>query len=130
MRLILDTSAYSAFKRNHPGVFVAIRRADEILLPSTVHGELLAGFETGSRTEENRASLHEFLKSPRVKLVPAGMETAERYARIYAYLRSQGRPIPTNDLWIAASAMEHSAELLTFDEHFKHVAQIIVRFIE
>ena len=100
MKLMLDTSAYSAFKRSHLGVIVAIRRADEILLPSTVHGELLAGFETGSRTEENRASLNEFLQSPRVKLVPAGMETAERYAHIYAYLRSQGLPIPTNDLWI------------------------------
>ena len=130
MKLMIDTSAYSEFKRSHPEVIVAVRRADEILLPSTVHGELLAGFETGSRTEENRASLNEFLKSPRVKLVPAGMETAERYARIYTYLRSQGRPIPTNDLWIAASTMEHSAELLTFDEHFTHVAQIIVRFIE
>ena len=91
---MLDTSAYSAFKRSHPGVSVAIRRADEILLPSTVHGELLAGFETGSRPEENRASLNEFLQSPRVKLVPAGIETAERYARIYAYLRSQGPSDP------------------------------------
>lgn len=98
MKLMLDTSAYSAFKRSHPRVIVAIRQADEILLPSTVHGELLAGFETGSRTEENRASLNEFLQSPRVKLVPAGTETAEHYARIYAYLRSQGLPIPTNDL--------------------------------
>ena len=62
MKLMLDTSAYSAFKRSHPDVIVAIRRADEILLPSTVHGELLAGFETGSRTEENRSSLNEFLK--------------------------------------------------------------------
>ena len=88
MKLMLDTSAYSAFKRSHPGVIVAIRQADEILLPSTVHGELLAGFETGSRTEENRGSLNEFLQSPRVKLVPAGTETAEHYARIYAYLRS------------------------------------------
>ena len=86
MKLMLDTSAYSAFKRSHPGVIVAIRQADEILLPSTVHGELLAGFETGSRTEENRGSLNEFLQSPRVKLVPAGTETAEHYARIYAYL--------------------------------------------
>lgn len=130
MKLMLDTSAYSAFKRSHLGVIVAIRQADEILLPSTVHGELLVGFETGSRTEENRGSLNEFLQSPRVKLVPAGTETAEHYARIYAYLRSQGLPIPTNDLWIAASAMEHSAELVTFDEHFTHVEQIIVRFIE
>jgi predicted nucleic acid-binding protein len=57
-------------------------------------------------------------------------DTAERYARIYAYLRTAGRPIPTNDLWIAASAMEHGAELLTTDRHFLDVPQIVVRFCE
>ncbi|NOX61747.1 MAG: type II toxin-antitoxin system VapC family toxin, partial [Chloroflexi bacterium] len=53
-------------------------------------------------------------------------ETAERYARIYAYLRQIGRPIPTNDLWIAASALEHNAELLTADRHFLAIPHILV----
>jgi predicted nucleic acid-binding protein len=62
--------------------------------------------------------------------VPVTPETAERYAHIYAYLRKNGRPIPTNDLWIAASAMEHSAELLTCDAHFLSVVQILVTYIK
>ena len=126
MKCLLDTSAYSAFKSGHQGVITAIRRATEILLPSTVYGELLAGFEAGSRIKKNREDLREFTLSARVKIVPSTVETAERYARIYAYLRTQGRPIPTNDLWIAAAAMEHSAELITLDSHFQNLPQITI----
>jgi len=124
--LMLDTSAYTAFKLGDSAALEAIRKAPKILIPLIVFGELLAGFEAGSRREQNRQELTAFLQSSRVQLVPVIADTAERYARIYAYLRQKGRPIPTNDLWIAASAMEHSAELLTADRHFYHVPQIIV----
>lgn len=107
-----------------------LRRAEEILLPSVVLGELLAGFEVGGRTRRNREELRRFLESPRVRLVTLGEATAERYAVIYASLRAAGRPIPTNDLWIAASAMEHGAELLTLDRDFEQVAQILVTLYE
>ncbi len=127
--LMLDTSAYVAFKKGHQDAVMALRQAEKILLPAVVLGELLAGFEAGSRRDENRLELEEFQKSPRISIVPLTMETAERYAHIYAYLRNNGRPIPTNDLWIAASAMEHSAELLTYDAHFLHVVQVLVNYI-
>ena len=129
-RLTLDTSAYSSFKRGHPGVVRHLRNAQEILLPSIVLGELLAGFETGSRAQRNREELRLFLGSPRVRLVPIGEATAERYAIIYASLRGMGQPIPTNDLWIAASVMEHGTELVTLDRDFTHVAQILVALYE
>lgn len=107
-----------------------LRRAEEILLPSVVLGELLAGFERGGRARRNREELRLFLESPRARLVPLGEATGERYAVIYASLRAAGRPIPTNDLWIAASSMEHGAELLTLDRDFTHVAQILVTLYE
>ena len=129
-RLPLDTSAYSYFKRGHPDVVRHLRNAQEILLPSIVLGELLAGFETGSRAQRNREELGLFLGSPRVRLVPIGEATAERYAVIYASLRAMGQPIPTNDLWIAASVMEHGTELVTLDRDFTHVAQILVALYE
>jgi tRNA(fMet)-specific endonuclease VapC len=125
---MLDTSAYAAFKRGHQEVVEALRKTRSILLPAIVLGELLGGFEAGSRREQNRSELLEFQRSPRVGVVPVSAETAERYAHIYAYLRNIGQPIPSNDLWIAASAMEHSAELLTLDAHFKHVPQIMIRY--
>lgn len=126
--LMLDTSGYSAFKRGHQEAIAALRQAPSILLPSIVLGELLAGFEVGGRRLENRRELSEFQRSPRVRTVQITGETAERYAHIYAHLRAIGRPVPTNDLWIAASAMEHGAELLTTDRHFLDVPQILVRF--
>ena len=99
------------------------------MLPVIVLGELWAGFEVGSRRGINRDELDEFLNSPRVTVAPIVNATAERYARIYTYLRKNGRQIPTNDLWIAASAMEHSAVLLTADSHFFHLPQILVQHI-
>lgn len=127
--LLLDTSAYAAFKRGHPEAVAALRTAPMILLPIVVLGELLAGFEAGNRREQNREELQRFLQSGRVRLASHGEGTAERYALIYAYLRKNGRPIPTNDLWIAASAMEHSVRLLTADAHFLNLPQILIDFL-
>jgi tRNA(fMet)-specific endonuclease VapC len=129
-RLTLDTSAYSAFKRGHPEIADRLRRAQEILLPSIVLGELLGGFEAGTRSRQNRDELRLFMESPRVHLASIGEATAERYAVIYASLRAAGQPIPTNDLWIAASTMEHGTELVTLDRDFTHVAQILVTHYE
>ena len=123
---MLDTSAYAHFKRGNEQASSALRKSPEILLPTVVLGELWAGFEVGSKRDQNRQGLDAFLSSPRVALAPITGETAARYAVIYAYLRVNGRPIPTNDLWIAALAMEHGATLLTADAHFLHVPQILV----
>jgi tRNA(fMet)-specific endonuclease VapC len=129
-RLTLDTSAYSAFKRGHPDVVRHLRHAQEILLPTIVRGEILAGFEAGRQARRNREELQLFLESPRARLVPIGKATAERYAAVYASLRGMGQPIPTNDLRIAASVMEHGTELVTLDRDFTHVAQILVALYE
>ena len=127
--IMIDTSAYALFKRGHPDAVSMIRKATKLLLPVIVLGELWAGFEIGSRRAANRHELDAFLASSRVSMSPVNNETAERYARIYAYLRKNGRPIPTNDLWIAASAMEHSATLLTADAHFLHIPHIFVEHL-
>ena len=127
--LMLDTSAFAAFMRGHLEAISALRKAQRVIIPTVAMGELLAGFEVGSRRHKNRAELQEFLSSPRVRVVETNQETSERYALIYAYLRGVGKPVPTNDLWIAASAMEHSAALLTADAHFLHIPQIIVTHI-
>ncbi len=129
-RIALDTSAYSAFKRGHAEVTAAIRSTNELLLCTVVLGELLGGFAHGSRDEENRHELAQFMRSPRVIVVPMLQETAERYAVIYARLRDAGTPIPTNDIWIAASAMEHGSALLTLDSDYLRVGQILVSCFE
>jgi tRNA(fMet)-specific endonuclease VapC len=123
---LLDTSAYSAFLRGHDELREALQRTDRIVLTPIVLGELGAGFRAGTRQKKNEAELRRFLASPRVETVPLDAETAERYAVILHGLREAGTPIPTNDIWIAASAMQHGLRLLTTDVHYTRIPQIIV----
>ena len=119
--VLLDTNAYAAFMLGKVEVVEVIAHADSLLINSVVLGELLGGFAPGTREATNRAQLARFLDSPRVDVVAVTAQTADSYALIYSGLRRKGQPIPTNDLWIAASAMEHGAGLLTRDVHFRQV---------
>jgi len=121
MRVLIDTNAYAAFKRGDPETLDVLRMADEVHLSVIVLGELLAGFAAGTQEPRNRRELAAFLDSPRVSILPATPATAAYYAAVFAQLRRKGRPIPTNDLWIAATTMEHGAMLLTHDRHFDEV---------
>jgi tRNA(fMet)-specific endonuclease VapC len=124
VKLLLDTNAYTALFRGQEDVAARVRRASRILISSVVAGELLFGFLNGSRYEANRKDLEDFLASPHVTLLPVTLVTADRFGRIAAALRRKGTPLPTNDIWIAAHAMEAGAELLSFDRHFDHVEGI------
>lgn len=117
----IDTSAYTAFKIGDVAIIAVLQHAAEILVSTIVLGELLAGFAASSRESVNRKELALFLESPRVRVVTCGSSTADSYALVYLSLRRRGKPIPTNDLWIAASCLEHGAALLTLDGHFQHV---------
>ena len=119
--ILLDTNAYTAFMLGAAEVVDVVAHADRLYLNSIVLGELLGGFAAGTREPKNRAELARFLDSPRVEVLPITADTADSYALIYVGLRRKGHPIPTNDLWIAASAMEHGAALLTRDAHFSHI---------
>ena len=129
MRILLDTSAYSALMQGHVGVSDAVREADEIYLNAIVLGELMAGFVRGSRRAKNERQLADFIEAPRVNLIDVDDDTSGRYAAIYDTLRTAGTPIPTNDIWIAASAMQYGLRLLTLDAHFKHVPQVLTHFL-
>ena len=125
MRLLLDSSAYSLFMRGHVQVTELVRRAEEVLISAIVVGELMYGFRRGTQFERNAAGLRTFLESPYSSFVDVGPVTADRYSRIAAALRVKGRPIPTNDVWIAAHAMETGADLVSADSHFEHVDGIV-----
>lgn len=125
-RIALDTSAYSAFMRGHRGVAEALRHAEEIVVSPVVLGELHAGFRKGTRRSDNERELAAFVGSPRVRVAVVDAETADRYAEIVTFLRRAGTPIPTNDVWIAAGAMEHGLQVVTSDPHFKWVPQVLV----
>lgn len=119
--IALDTNAYSAMRHGDPEISEVFRQADRLLLSAIVVGELISGFDMGTRSAANREALSKFLALRRVTLVPVTLATAEIYAKVLIGLRSKGRPIPSNDQWVAASALEHGASVLTLDAHFAAV---------
>jgi tRNA(fMet)-specific endonuclease VapC len=124
VKILLDTNAYSALSAGHPAIEAKFRQAKEVVLSAVMLGELLYGFRHGSRYEKNRKKLDEFLSYPQVRWLPVTLQTAERFGQIAADLRRKGRPIPTNDIWIAAQALELGAELVSLDPHFAHIEEL------
>ncbi len=125
MKRLLDTSAYSALKRGHGEVARLVRESVELAFSMVVIGELLFGFRNGALLQRNTAELEELLVSPRVTVLPVTRTTADRFGRIAAMLRKAGTPIPSNDIWIAAHAVESGAELLSFDAHFAAIPGLV-----
>lgn len=126
MRRLLDTNAYAGLKRGHAKTEALVRSAEHIYLSIVVLGELYFRFHDGSRLHDKVAELDEFLKHPFVSIAYSTRITADRFGRIATSLKRAGTPIPTNDIWIAAQAMELGAAVITFDKHFHRVPGLIV----
>lgn len=122
----IDTNIYSGALRGDGKSIHVLRSAGKIYVSTVVIGELLSGFKMGDKEFRNRRFLDEFLDSPRVRVAEIGEKTAEQYSNIFRELRSSGKPIPTNDMWIAAGAMERGVPLATADQHFKLVPGLIL----
>ncbi len=121
MRILLDTNAYSSLMRGTRELILQVHSSKRVFLSTIVVGELLYGFFYGSRREDNLRRLNEFLRDHRVTVVPVSFTTAELFGRISAELRRKGSLIPSNDIWIAAHAMETGSSLLSHDPHFERV---------
>jgi tRNA(fMet)-specific endonuclease VapC len=125
VKIALDTTAYVAFKQSINAVVEYIVKAERILFSPVVLAELMFGFRGGTKFRDNMAELSLFLEHPAVEFVQIGEVTADRYSRIAMDLKRRGSPIPTNDIWIAAQAMEHGAELITLDSHFEKINGLV-----
>jgi len=126
-RILLDTNTYAAFKRNDQIAMSIIRTSEYLGINVIVLGELYGGFKGGSKEKTNKEELEQFLDSPRVQIIQLDEETAEFYANIYWDLKKKGKPVPSNDMWVAASAMRHGLALFTYDEHFKDIKGLLLR---
>jgi predicted nucleic acid-binding protein len=125
-RLVLDTSAYSHFRRGHAEVIEALARAERVLVPVTVLGELESAFELGSRVRENRRALDDFLAEAFVGVLDTTASVARHYGRVFSALKRGGTPLPVNDIWIAAATFDCGGTLLTFDRDFERVGGLDV----
>ena len=125
-KILIDTNVYVAFKRNQTNIVNIFQNVDFIGLNLTVLAELYAGFKGGNQESHNRSGLEEFMNNPRVHFIKSTKETAHFYAHVFSILKKKGTPIPTNDIWIAASAMQTGLSMVSLDKHFQHIDGLMI----
>ena len=124
--ILIDTNAFSALKKGDESMLEMVQVAEEITVSPIVIGELLFGFDNGTKAKQNRLDLQKFLESPRVTILPIISETAHFFSQVMLSLKRKGHPIPTNDVWIAAHALEHGCVVCTYDKHFRAIDGLVV----
>ncbi len=124
-RLLPDTNAFIALMRGDEGVSEVFDAATEVVLAVVVLGELAYGAMNSRFVEENLAKLAKVASACR--LAPVDEQVAREYARIRHDLKRKGRPIPENDIWIAATGRSIGADLLTDDAHFREVEGLVLQ---
>jgi tRNA(fMet)-specific endonuclease VapC len=117
-RVLLDTNVIIAFFSGEKAVSQQFMDA-EVFVSSTVLGELFYGARKSVHAAANLARIEQFAAS--IQVLSCDAATAQIYGRTRDKLRSKGRPIPENDIWIAAVALQHGLPLATRDEHFNEV---------
>ncbi|MGK0186394.1 MAG: tRNA(fMet)-specific endonuclease VapC [Verrucomicrobiales bacterium] len=116
--VVLDTNIVVGHLRN-PGKYDTNLAACRPFLPATVIGELYAGAAKSARPDRNKNGIVAFLAT--CTLLVSDEKTAQIYGDLWAELARNGNAIPTNDIWIAASAIQHGLKLITHDVHFQNV---------
>jgi tRNA(fMet)-specific endonuclease VapC len=124
--ILLDTNSYSFFIAGDDKVYREIEKAKAVYLSGIVLGELYAGFIRGRNLEDNERVIKHFLSEPRVAMIGISPKTASIYGEIIVNLTNKGKPIPTNDIWIAAQCLDVGAKLITFDKHFLTIPKLKV----
>ena len=120
--MILDTNAVSALLAGDEHIAAALEGTLRHHLPAIVLGE----YRYGLRRSRKRRTIEPWLdqlERESIVLVVDGI-TAKHYATVRDELRKKGRPIPENDVWIAALAAQHGQPILSQDEHFDQVTAV------
>ena len=123
-RCLLDTNIVIALFADEASVKNRLPEAEEVLVSSVTIGELYFGAWKSTQPDVNRARIEEFAAAGVV--LGCETETARRYGEVKHTLRLKGRPIPENDIWIAAIALQHDLTLITRAGHFKAVDNLKV----
>jgi tRNA(fMet)-specific endonuclease VapC len=122
--IVLDTNAAIALLNGSTAALREVERYDAVYLPATAVGELRFGAYRSERKSENLVRVDAL--EMRCAVLEVDSATADHYGRLRAQLFSAGTPLPENDIWIAASALNVDAPLLTGDAHFRHVPKLKV----
>jgi tRNA(fMet)-specific endonuclease VapC len=119
---LLDTNIVIALFQREAAVQERLAAADVVFIPTIVLGELYFGAWKSSRAEENTVLVDEFASGR--SILGCDRHVAREYGLIKTRLREKGRPLPENDIWIAAIAREHGLILITRDSHFQDVEDL------
>ena len=122
-RFLLDTNIVIAIFANDNLVLKPLEMAAEVFVPVVVLGELYYGAQKSNKVESNLARINEFAES--CSVIICDTETSRQYGEIKNFLRGRGRPIPENDIWIAAIAKQHELTLVSRDDHFKEIENFL-----
>ncbi len=120
-KILLDTNAYVRFLGGDQQILEALGRADVVFMSIFVLGELNAGIRGGNKAQANKKILQEFLEKPTVRVLDATAETADVFGMVKDALKKAGTPLPVNDIWIGAHALETGAIVITYDRHFTKI---------
>lgn len=123
-KVALDTNIAIAALNGEPAVINKLQNADQIFLPLPVVGELLFGAMNSQRAEANLSRIQQLIRHSTI--LQMGSETASLYAKTRMILKQKGRPIPENDIWIAASCLENQMVIMTNDAHFRSIEGLAV----
>lgn len=131
MNYLLDTNQWSYLQERHQQVVAHLRQLPNevtIFMSVVSQAELLTGIElvTHTRRERTLRSLYQEVITMATEILPVTSEIALQFAKIHASLRRKGRPIETNDIWIASVALAHNLILVTSDEHFRYIDGLTV----
>jgi tRNA(fMet)-specific endonuclease VapC len=121
-RFLLDTNIIIALFANEASIINNLAQADEIFIPSIALGELHYGARKSGRSQKNLERIEEFAANNTI--VECDADTARQYGDVKNKLRIKGRPLPENDVWIAALALQHGLTLVTRDAHFQEVENL------
>lgn len=121
-RYLLNTNIVIAVFAEERAVLQRLAEANEVFVPATVLGELYYGARKSALVEANIARIDEFAAAAAVLGCDTG--TAQQYGWIKNDLRAKGRPIPENDIWIAAVARQHELDVVSRDDHFKEIPHL------
>jgi tRNA(fMet)-specific endonuclease VapC len=124
VRVALDTNRLTDLFQGDAALAERLGLCDEVWIPLIVPAEIKAGFLGGNRRHRNEILLRKLLSKATVGVLLPDRETAEHYARLFVQLKRAGTPVPDNDLWIAALALQHDLQLITRDKHFKNIPQL------
>ena len=122
--LVLDSNAIIALFDGDEDICETISSAEKVLVPAVVLGEVQLGINDTKRGRTTRKALERFLDQPFVEVLDVGAETASCFVTIMKYLMAHGTPIPTDDVWIAAGALETGSVILTRDGHFASIPMV------